>query len=178
MIDLNFLPTKDQKTVKGSLLFLLARNVLVWLLIMSLVLILLLVASQVLLANNLADVQEQSILVAGVKLSFSDQIDAINNTLKQVATIQSEHIEWSLVLAEFAAFVSAGNEIEQIILSSKNVSFTMKGFSRTREDFLALEAALKNSNLIKNLNSPLSNLLNPVNINFQFSGDLILESKE
>jgi len=178
MIDLNFLQTKEQKNVKRSMLFLLVRNVLVWLLIMSLVSAILLVVSQIFLANNLVDVQEQSLLVSGVNLSFSDQIDALNNTLKEVEDIQSEHVDWSEVLAEIATLVPAGNEIEQINLSSQNSSFTMKGFSRTREDLLALETALKNSSLIGNLESPLSNLLEPVDIDFKFSGNLLLKSKE
>jgi Tfp pilus assembly protein PilN len=178
MIDLNFLPAQEQKTIKGSLAFLLTRNVLIWLLIMSLVLVLLLMSGRIFLANNLASVQEQSILVSGVKLSFSDQIDALNKTLEEVEDIQAEHIEWSLVLTEIATLVPEGNEVDQITLSSKNKNFTMNGFSQTREDILALEAAMKNSSLITNLESPLSNLLEPVEINFKFSGDLIFESQE
>jgi Tfp pilus assembly protein PilN len=133
--------------------------------------------SKYFLENNLAEVQEQSILVSNAKLSFTDEIDQVNKRLDEVAAIQAGYVTWSGILAEFSSIIPANVRIESLIFDAPNQSFYLKGFSRTRDDLLVLEKQLENSDLFININSPLSNLLNSRDIQFEFSGSINLGEK-
>ena len=178
MLDLNFLPDNEQKFINRSLVMLLARNILAWLVLITLISILMLIWSKYFLEYSLTQEREQSILVNISKLSFADEIDKVNQELDDVEKIQSDYVAWSGIMAEFSEIIPPHNRVESLSLDAVNQKFFMKGFSQTRDDLLALEKQLDNSSLFYDIDSPLSNLLKSENIQFEFSGKINLNMAE
>lgn len=175
MFDLNFLPDSELKAVKRSLAVLIVRNVLVWILFVGLVSVILLVWSKYFLESSLADSQERSILVSGSNLTLTEQIENINAEIAEVEDVQEHFVPWSEVVVEIVNSVPGNSRVSELLLNAKAESFTINGETPTRDDLLALEESLDNNPYLENIESPISNILVPKDILFQFSGDLILE---
>lgn len=178
MLELNFLSEKEQQKVGHNLIWLVLRNSFVWLLLITFIVVMLLLWSKFFLENNLANVQERGILVSGSKLTFASQIEQINATLDEVEEVQKQYVAWSQVLASITQIIPSGNLVSELAINSPEQTFSLSGFSQTRGDLLNLEKNLKASDLIVELNSPVSNLLKPKDIQFTFSGKLFLREIE
>jgi Tfp pilus assembly protein PilN len=174
MINLNLLPAKETKVMHKELALHTLIVVGVWLLLIVLLLGIILSWGKFFLEHRLADVREQSILVTQTRVAVSAEVVQVNSRLNEIANIQKEHIRWSLVLVELAELVPPGNKVSELIMSSDKQNLVIKGISQTRANLLALEGSLKQWSQIRELHAPLSNLLSPENINFEFSASLDL----
>lgn len=177
MLELNFLSERDQLSVSRNLIWLVLRNAFIWLALIIVMVVMLLLWSKVFLESNLANVQERGTLVTGSKLSFASQIEEINTAIDEVDLIQKKYVAWSQVLYEITQLVPPGNYVSELAVNSVEQSFSLSGFSNTREDLLSLEDNLKNAELISELKSPVSNLLKPNDIQFIFSGKIFLREE-
>lgn len=176
MIELNFLPQTDQKVSKQKYLLAMLKQVIVWFNLTVLIVGILLLWSKFFLERNLASWQEQSILVAQNRLSMADQVENLNKDIRDLNTIQEDYVVWSNVITEIAQLVPPGNRIDELRIDTNGNTFKLSGFSSTRNNLLQLEENLEESDLIgKDFKSPLSNLLSPRDIEFEFSGSFVLK---
>lgn len=95
------------------------------------------------------------------------EIAEINRYLTRMEELTAAPTPWSRVLARIAAITPDG-----VILSGINMTdgskFTLSGTAATREDVLALRAALESSEEFAEVSSPLSNILQPRDVRFTF----------
>lgn len=177
MLELNFLSEKEQQSVSRNLIWLILRNAFIWLSLVTAVVVMMLLWSKVFLATNLADVHERGIMVTGSKLTFVDQIEQINAKIDEAESIQGKYVAWSQVLFEITELIPPGNYVSELVVNSPNQTFSISGFSNTRDDLLRLEKNLLSAELVTELNSPVSNLLKPKEIQFTFSGKIFLREE-
>ena len=102
------------------------------------------------------------------------RIGKINDKMEEVYSIQTDYVKWSQVLVDFSALVPEGNRLESVSLDKENQRLSVRGISKRRDDFLKLKKNLEKSNLVTELESPISNLLNQTNINFTLEAKLNL----
>ncbi len=174
MIDLNFLPQEEQKVSKQKYVLAVLKQVIIWFNFTILIVGMLLLWSKFFLERNLSDWQEQSILVAQNRLHLTDKVGSLNKDIRDLNTVQGDYVIWSRVIAEFAKLVPKGSRIDELIIDTNGSTFLLRGFSTTRSELLEFEKNLEKSDLVEELNAPLSNLLSPRDIEFNFSGTVNL----
>ncbi len=172
MIDLNFIPEQDQKAIARYAMGIVIHHLAIWFLFVVVVVGLFLGWGKFFLERNLAVWDEQAILVAKHKVAISDRVRLLNESALAVSKIQEKYLPMSRILIEFSKIVPAGNQVYTFEVNSENKTVKIRGFSTTRENVIAFENALKNSSFFTNIKSPLTNLLNPRNIDFEFTADL------
>lgn len=168
MHELNFLPTEEQKTVKKDSLMFALKNLSVWGIVVALVVIALLVSAQIVLKRQLENWTKQSDLVSEQKLILADRVTTLNNELEEVDQIQQGFVPWSRVLIHIAQLVPDGNRIDSFSVAADSGLIKIKGYARERKNVLNFEEQLKASPIVDEVKSPLSNLLNSVDITYEF----------
>jgi len=95
------------------------------------------------------------------------EIAEINRYLARAEELTAAPTSWSRILARIATITPRG-----VVLSSINMTeggkFMLSGQAETREDVLALRAALESSEEFAEVSSPLSNILQPRDVSFTF----------
>lgn len=175
MIDLNFLPQNELKVSKQKYVWVLLKHIVIWFNFAILIVGMLLLWSKFFLERNLANWQEQSILVAQNRLHLTDQVGNLNKDIRDVNTVQGDYVVWSSVITTFSELVPRGARIDELVIDTNGNTFVLRGFSNSRSELLQFEENLKASELVLTLNAPLSNLLSPKDIEFDFSGTLAIE---
>lgn len=101
------------------------------------------------------------------------KIKQANDQIKNLDKIQTEHKYYSLALEKIVDITPAAVLIKRISINQNQM--TIEGFSPTREAILIIKQALEKSPDFEKIESPISNLLKPTDIDFRFS--LVLKEK-
>lgn len=97
-------------------------------------------------------------------------IAAINQLSRRISDIENvQPYEFFDVLTELALLMPAGTNLTRITFSRNSDSVTIEGHAEQRTQVIALEDALRASEFFGEVDAPLSNLLQPTNINFKFT---------
>jgi len=177
MIRLNLINPKEKQVVIKEQYILIAKN------IISLFLILIVCSGiLVLLARTQLDVKYRNIIVQSHLVNMQNkwidrEIKNINNDLKNLQDIQKNFVKWSAVMSDIFKLIPYNNQIYYIKIDNDSGKVEIRGNSLTREDFLKLKANLENSLLLSEIESPLTNLLNPKDVDFTFNGKIVLPNK-
>ncbi|MFH1890819.1 MAG: hypothetical protein ABIJ91_04635 [Candidatus Kuenenbacteria bacterium] len=106
--------------------------------------------------------------------SYDAEIANINRKINQVELVRKDYVKWSRVLVNLLSAAPEGNSIDSLMLDKKNNKAVINGRSETRDNFLELKDGLEHSDLISDLNSPISNILYQKDINFNLEATLNL----
>lgn len=99
----------------------------------------------------------------------NQKIKEVNNLIAQTDAIQQTYTVWSPIITNLTNSVPEGILIENLSLNSNNHTFAINGKAQTRENLLQTQTNLNNLDFIENVNIPLSQLTEKININFSIS---------
>ena len=172
MLVLNLISNELKKDNKLKAIFESIKKILAILIIaVSIYAILILFAKLYLQINFVKTINETSLITGSIK-SNDDKVKIINNQLKAIADIQSETVLWSYLLERLSKDIKSDIKIENLKLSMKNNTISLRGLAKTRESLLDLKAILENKNCFSDINLPIKNLLEKNNINFEISAKI------
>ncbi|MDZ7799121.1 MAG: hypothetical protein U5L76_06005 [Patescibacteria group bacterium] len=109
-------------------------------------------------------------------ISYSKTISEINSDIQDIKKIQSDYIIFSDYLKDYTKIIPSDLKLTNLSVNNETNLIQIKGLAPTREVFLQFKTNLENSNLIKEIDSPISNLIKKVNVDFTISGKMILDS--
>jgi hypothetical protein len=169
MITLNLLPREQRRQLKKDI-----RNIE---LVNNMVLITIVVAltSAIFFAAHLyLDYKTAEVEKVSPADIESSVVGKINSEIVRVEVLQRDYVKWSRVLSNYLSLVPEGNKIYNLNFNKTELTMVMTGFSETRSDFLMLEENLKNSDILSDLDSPISNLLHQSDITYTLRANLKL----
>lgn len=175
MITLNLLSAEKKKSVKRLITYFMVKN------ISSLVISLLLIASTVfgfsyLLLNNFSESLEEQIEKERTLqkeeriVSIEEATKELNDQLKSAKKIQSDYIPWTDFLSSFDDEVIQGITLSNVEFSMTTKSFKLIGVANLRSTLLAFQNELETLPELTDITSPISNLSQPENIQFEITG--------
>ncbi len=176
MINLNFLPHKYKKRAKKVIFFAIWKSFLAW------ITFILLLASNVFLwggyflEKELANWDSRILSISNKQPGIIKDIKKINANLDRLNDMQKDYVEWSKFLLDFSYLIPDGNKLDTLNVDYENKSFEILGFSRTRADLLELQKNLENSDIVYDVDYPLSNLLKSRDISFSFKGKIKIDN--
>lgn len=96
---------------------------------------------------------------------YESEFKASNELATNLLALKKGHLHWAEELVAFSALVPEGVNIEN--LTTKNYQVMISGLAKTRDGLLAFKEGLEKSECIKDVNVPLSNMVQRENVDFQ-----------
>lgn len=174
MIGLNLLSPAQKNALHAHVLYAMIERLMVSLVISVLIGTLALLAIRVQLSKNLNEIETRQIL-SSEYVTVNDDVRALNQQIGRVETLQRLPVSLSALLLEIAERTPKGVSIAGIDVDLSNGQMRLAGIAAKREHLLAYEEALKGSPFVKKLDSPISNLFQKTDVNFQFLISLQIE---
>lgn len=103
-----------------------------------------------------------------------NKINELNDRLRLIDTAQKEQLYYSRILTQLMEIIPSGVSFKNISINGKERA-AISGFAGDREQVLLIKNNLEKSAYFKNIDSPLSNIVQQKDINFTFSFDVNLE---
>jgi Tfp pilus assembly protein PilN len=101
-------------------------------------------------------------------VTVNSEIKQLNGSIARIETLQKLFTPSSVLLRDVAQRTPEGVYVTGLDFEVRTEAMRLSGIAATREDLLAFEKAVRESPFIKTLESPISNLFQKRDINFQF----------
>ncbi|NQU77766.1 PilN domain-containing protein [Candidatus Falkowbacteria bacterium] len=174
MISLNLLPPEQKEKVKKMAIYTVIENLIAGLFITIAFLGIILLLSKNILEKKYAYYTASVVTPSYQTLILNQNIKKINSELQTISSVQTNFKKWSIMLVELDKLIPDNIQITYLDLKSQEQEedtlkvLEMKGKAITREKLLAFQENLENSSLFTQVESPISNILEQKNINFNF----------
>ncbi len=174
MISLNLISPEQKNDLRYEYIYLSLRT-LVWMVLsVTIMLSAIFISARLMLENNYVTVVQQLTMVNQKNLGLDQEINKINLSLKEVASIQKEFVKWSNFLIELTRAIPSNIIIASLNIEKSNMTINIQGQAQTREDFLKLKENLESLSYLSEVSSPISNLLTKTNVEFQLTAKINL----
>ncbi|HJV32822.1 MAG TPA: hypothetical protein VJ694_02230 [Patescibacteria group bacterium] len=167
MIALNLLSPEQKEALRARVIYAMLERLMIALVSSLLVASILLLLIKIELTQNLSQVQTRQIL-SSEYVTVNNDIRQLNQQISRVESLQKLAISPSSLLRDVAERTPPGVKITGMDFDVKSQSMRLNGMAAGREDLLKYEEAMKSSPFVKSLQSPISNLFQKTDINFQF----------
>jgi len=174
MISLNLISPSQKEHLRYEYLYLYVRTITILLLTFTVIISALFLAARLLLQDNFADLLTTSTIVNDKNRTADHEIKDLNKNLKDVQAVQTDFVKWSTMLIGLNSAIPANIEVAYLNLEKKTKTFNLNGRALHRDDFLKLKANLSQLPYLEELASPLTNLLQRENVDFQFTAKIKL----
>jgi Tfp pilus assembly protein PilN len=182
MITLNLLSPDKKKELENKINFILIQKSLLFIVIFLAITSLLFYGTKIYQDNKLNNLKKEFeqiklTLPSGEKVTLSKDIQDINNELSYLNNIQMNYLKCSDLLIDFNALVPTGIALNSLSVNQKTLEVLINGKAVLRENLVAFQNNLENSSFLKDIESPISNILKREDIDFSFKAKLNLEKK-
>lgn len=167
MLRLNLLSEEAKKEVRFKRLYALIVRVDLMLLIGAIFLAVIFTGAQLVLKNNYQEFHNQEAIIKFGSQDYDQKIREINEKLSTISQIQKEYIPSSSLIKELTDRIPEGVFLNYIKADISNRSLKIIGQAKKREDFLLLKTELSKSPVFTEIDSPLQNILQKENIDFE-----------
>ncbi len=177
MITINLLSSKEKKDITFEKTNISIISSFVVLLIVSVLLSIVLYTIHDLQKENLKALSQQAASVRQFldkeeNKAMEEKVRKINYYLITINKNEKERTRFSKSLAEIASLTPDKIRLFNIALSKEEKKFEISGNAKSRDSLLQFSEYLEKSEYFENIESPLSNLISPTNINFSLTGGL------
>ena len=173
-INLNLIDPAEKKNIQLQKIQYILKDVISIFFITSAVLGSFILISRNILEESFAEILKDTTLVRDQNQWFTKEVNQINQALQDTQTVQAGFFKWSHALVALSQTVPNDSKLDSISISLKDNKVVLRGISRTRLSLLSFKETLAAQDYLKNVSSPLTNLLQKENINFEFQA--IIES--
>lgn len=172
MIVLNLLPFEDKNKIIKNYLFLLIKDVIFSLLLLSSILGIIFLISHFILIKNFIEISNSSLPVVKSN-AMTEEVRKINRNLSNIKEIQDNYVNWVKIILDINNLIPQEKiQITNLETNLSKNSIILQGKAADRDGFLKLKDNLEKTNLFKNIKSPLTNLLLAEKINFQLEMEI------
>ena len=174
MISLNLLPKNKKAEIGLTQFYITLKNVIILMLLITIMVAIVLLATKAALQNHFNEIVAQSTLTTQYATSFNQGVQKFNKKLSTVEKIQQDYVAWTDFFIIISQLVPPDVTISSI---DSNLQKTLIfGVAKDRNALLQFQQNLKNSNIFKNVETPLENLLKRTDIDFNIKADINLDN--
>lgn len=167
MIGLNLLSTNQKEALRARVIYAMIERLMIAFVTSTLVASIALLLIKIELTKNLSHVQTRQILSAEY-VTVNNDIRQLNQQIGRIEALQRLAVSPSELLRDVAARTPDGVRVTGMDFDVKTGSMRLNGTANGRDDLLAYEESVRSSPFVKSLQSPISNLFQKADINFQF----------
>lgn len=174
-IVLNLLPPQKKAALHSNFIFAFIQSALFVLFLLMIFVSGTIIAVRIFLVSMKDELTARTTSTPKEYLSVIEDIKHTNEYIKKVNLLQNRFIPWSTVLEKITLLIPSGIHLEHMRIN-KDGGVSMSGVAATRNDMLLLQTNLETSTMFKDLQSPLSNILQPKNVKFDLQMQYIVPS--
>jgi len=130
--------------------------------------------SQIESQKTLIDLESRNINIPQVK-ELEKNITEANQKISNLNSFYQNQIDLTEVLEKISFLLPLNVYLTDFSYQKEKKLITLEGFAKTREDFLEFKKSLEVEKGFSNLNSPISNLVKPTDIDFYITFNLVKE---
>jgi hypothetical protein len=169
MLKLNLLSKEAKKEVKYKRLYALVARVDFMILIGVIFIATVFSSAKVILVGNFQEFADPGSLLRSSGQEYNEKIKEINAKLSLISQIQGEFVQTSLLVKELTDRIPSGVFLSYIKADIANQNLKIMGRAQERNDFLSLREKLSESKVFLEVESPLQNILQKENIDFEIN---------
>lgn len=170
MIHLNLMPESQKLALEKDRLFLITHNFLGLIFLFASVIAVALMLARFSLLENYNKIKEETSLVNVGSTGFLKEIDVLNEKIVTAEAVQKNFSKWSGILFSLSTLVPSSVRLNYLFLNRDSGGLRLSGLAADRNTLLSFKAALESSELLEQLEAPLSNLLEKTNVEFRLNG--------
>ncbi len=174
MITLNLLTPEQKKKLKTKKIYLSLKETVMLILLFTSIIGIMLIAARYVLEQQLAYLIEKNATVITKSQETSKKIASVNEKIETADIIQKNFQNWSIFFIELAEITPKNISYDFLKIYRQQATIELEGSAKTRQDLLALQKNLQNSNIFKKVNLPLSDLLAKTDNHFRIRAELDL----
>lgn len=166
MITLNLIPPLQKKELRLLRVFIVIKNVIIYLLLYVTVAAIILLCAKLILQNNFNQVVADYNLNNRTGQLLGQEIKQFNQKLINIQTIQADYTAWSEFLISVNELLPNDVVLYNITLDKQTKEIQISGRAKTRQALLDYQQKLNASAYLEKVEIPLSTLLEKENIDF------------
>lgn len=175
MVILNLLSHEKKEELKFRKIYSIGKDFTFVIFIFAILISIMLSIANIILVNTFNNTVSNSYLLGNSDHSFKKELNEVNKTLAGIKKIQSGFKEYDDLLLEITGYMPKNVSLSYLSIDSLSNKVSFKGHALLRENLLELKNNLENSDIFKNIESPVANLLEKENINFTITADLAVD---
>ena len=174
MLHLNLVSKELKKEIKLAHIYKLMNRASHILILLTIFIAIAILVSKIILQNNFNRIVEETTLITRESQGRNNQVREINNKLSQVDKIQTDFINWSFLIEDVFKFAGDNISFYSIKITKQPASIKIKGKAGSRDKLLAFKKSFEDSEIMENIDFPITNILEKENIDFEIKADLNL----
>ena len=174
MLTLNLISEELKKEIKLRHLYLFIKKINLALIIITIVIAIILLAAKTILQMKFNDIVDQTTLVTKNNQGYNIKIRDINSRLDFVTKIQNDFIPWSNLLKTVADITSGDIGLNYLKINFAEQTIKIKGRADFRESLLDFKQKMETTNIFKDIDFPIKNILEKENIDFEINAKINL----
>ncbi|MFH1029758.1 MAG: PilN domain-containing protein [bacterium] len=174
MITLNLLSREKKEELRFRKIYLMGKDFACIIFIFTVLIAIILSVANIILVNTFNDTISNSYIFGSKNRIFEDDLNKLNSKLENMRKVQSDFVAYDELMLDVNDYVPENIILTYLSINTDSKKAVFKGYALKREDLLNLKNNLENSNLFEKVESPLANLLEKDNINFNITADLKL----
>jgi Tfp pilus assembly protein PilN len=170
----NLLPKAEQKELRLEIMTAQVRQF--WFVVLASFILLILLGigaslflQQRIKSNNAEIENKKKVLSSAATKQLEQQVSELNNQIRLVGALKSDHYHWSKALVELTYMVDNDTKLTSVTMDRFTGRVQVYGEAADRESVLAFWSTVKRSSLFSNINFPLTNLEKDLRANFTFT---------
>ena len=168
LVTVNLLSPAKKRDLRSSLVMAYAQTMVTLLFATALLVTGTLLSVRFMIESDYENLQKQSASAASEEsTNIMENIRQINAFLKRVESTEAAFVPWADVLEELSPLIPTGARLENLTIDEGG-NISMSGLADTRDTALAMLKNLNDAPFLKDVVSPLSNIMQKQNVHFDF----------
>lgn len=174
MLKLNLVSKELKKEIKLRLIYKMLKKANNTLIVITLMCAIVILVAKIILQNNFNKVVAQTTLITKNSQQKNQKVRDINSRISYIGEMQGDYIQWSYVFEELSKYSEDGIRFYSIKMSREDNIISIRGTAKERNDLIKLKEGFEESKVFTKVESPIKNILEKENIDFEIKASLDL----
>ena len=176
MLTLNLVSKELREDIKSKHIYNLLKKICLLIITVSIFISIILLSAKIMMQNNFNKIVEQTTLVTGTSSSYNQKVNTINSKISSVKNIQNNYIALSYLIESLSKITPNSLSYSMMEINIEEKKMELRGSADDRDDLLAIKKGLGELGVFENIESPIQNILQKKDINFQINANINIDA--
>ncbi|MFH1255375.1 MAG: PilN domain-containing protein [bacterium] len=175
MLSLNLISDELKNEIKLRRLYLFIKKIGLVLITIAIFTATILLTAKIILQIKFNDTVNQMTLVTKNNQGYNNKVRVINGKINFAEKVQNDFVPWSNALKIISEITPIGINLNYLKINLGEQSVKIKGKAGLRENLLDFKQNMENSEIFKDIDFPIKNILEKENIDFEINSKINYE---
>jgi len=172
MITLNLIPKKLKQEIEFRKLLTLVNRAIISIIVLFIFYFLAFGTGKYILTEHYEITKKSYALLDSTDKPQTPNIDSINEEINFINDIQTDTVNWSMLIYNIGLINTTGIDINNLSLNKEKKSINIRGEAKDRQSLLNFKGALEREPYLSEIILPLESLFNKENLSFAISATI------